>query len=507
MLGHVMQVLRGQYLGALALFVALGGTSYAAVTLEAGSVGSREIENRSVKGTDLAPGAVSSRQIRAKAVTEPKIAPKAVTRQKIATNAVTAAKIAPGAVNSDDVEDGSLLSTDFRPGQIPRGEKGERGAQGIQGPKGDQGDPGPSGSPDTPTQVLDKLKTVDGAGSGLDADLLGGSALSDLQRRITGTCAAGQYLQAVDANGGVSCGTDADSGGDITAVTAGSGLTGGATSGAATLGVAVPLQLSQSNTGSTNVVASLTQAGTGNGLDVSLTNASNGGRGINVSHSGVGPGVFASSPNGTALWGSTSNISSAAVFGDTTRGEAIVGRADCALASCNGIGAVVGRHDGPDGYGVRGFVTDPAGGFGVFGQAGISDGTGTGVRGQNVNAANAGFGVEGTTNGAGAGIHGTETSSNTAALAGLFDVMPVRWDPRRILLLGLDHQATARRLELPARLAPRGVEHLAAPRRHLRREQHAVSLLVPQPVVLDADHEVRAVGRDGLAGGTGRDRR
>ena len=183
----------------------------------------------------------------------------------------------------------------------------------------------------------------------------------------------------------------------------------------------MPLQLSQSNTGSTNVVESLTQAGTGNGLDVNLTNASNGGRGINVSQAGVGTGVFSSSTNGTALWGETSNISSAAVFGNTTRGEAIVGRADCALASCNGIGSVVGRHDGPGGYGVRGFITDAGGGFGVFGQAGISGGTGTGVRGENVNAANAGFGVEGTTNGAGAGIHGTETSNNAAALAGLFD--------------------------------------------------------------------------------------
>jgi hypothetical protein len=90
-------------------------------------------------------------------------------------------------------------------------------------------------------------------------------------------------------------------------------------------------------------------------------------------------------------------------------------------ASCSGIGAVVGRHDGPGGYGVRGFVTDPLGGLGVLGQAGISGGTGTGVRGENVAAANTGFGLEGTTNGAGAGIHGTETSSDPAALAALFD--------------------------------------------------------------------------------------
>jgi hypothetical protein len=292
----------------------------------------------------------------------------------------------------------------------------QTGPQGPQGPQGPKGDPG---SPDTPQQVLDKLKTVDGAGSGLDADLFGGFALTAFQRRITGTCGAGQYVQAVAADGGVSCGTDANSGGDITGVTAGTGLTGGATSGDATLGVAVPLQLSQSNPGSTNEVATLTQAGLGNGLNVNM-NASNGGRGINVSQPGVGPGVFASS-GGNAVWGVTSNISSAAVIGDTTAGEGIVARANCAAMSCAGIGAVVGRHDGPGAYGVRGFVTDPVGGYGVFGQAGITGGNGTGVRGENVNAANSGYGVEGTTNGAGAGIHGTENSTNAAALAGLFD--------------------------------------------------------------------------------------
>jgi hypothetical protein len=156
-----------------------------------------------------------------------------------------------------------------------------------------------------------------------------------------------------------------------------------------------------------------------------MTNASNGGRGINVSHAGVGPGVF-SSTNGNSLWGLTSSISSAAVIGDTSTGEGIVARqsgtgCEASIGKCAGIGAVVGRHDGQGGYGVRGFVTDPLGGIGVLGQSGISGGTGTGVRGENVNANNTGFGVEGATNGAGAGVHGAENSTNAAALAGLFD--------------------------------------------------------------------------------------
>jgi hypothetical protein len=308
----------------------------------------------------------------------------------------------------------------------PAGPKGDAGATGPAGPNGDtgaQGPAGPAGSPDTPADVLDKLKQVDGAGSGLDADLLGGFPPSAYQQRVGGTCTAGSFLQAIAADGGVTCGNDANAGGDITSVTAGSGLTGGATSGDATLAVAVPLQLAQANAGSSNEVATLTQTGVGHGLNVNMNNAANGSRGINVTQAGVGPGVFASSPGGVAFQGATSSINAAAFVGDSPSGEVIVGRqsgTSCG-ASCSGIGAVVGRHDGPGGYGVRGFVTDPLGGFGVIGQAGISGGIGTGVRGENVNAANGGFGVEGTTNGAGAGIHGTETSSNPAALAGLFD--------------------------------------------------------------------------------------
>lgn len=52
-----------------------------------------------------------------------------------------------------------------------KGDKGDRGEQGIQGPAGQNG---ADGTTDTPSQVLNKLKNVDGTGSGLDSDLLDG---------------------------------------------------------------------------------------------------------------------------------------------------------------------------------------------------------------------------------------------------------------------------------------------------------------------------------------------
>ena len=45
MLTKIVNHIRGQYLGAIALFIALGGTSYAAISLPAGSVGSRQLRN------------------------------------------------------------------------------------------------------------------------------------------------------------------------------------------------------------------------------------------------------------------------------------------------------------------------------------------------------------------------------------------------------------------------------------------------------------------------------
>ena len=66
-----------------------------------------------------------------------------------------------------------------------------------------------------------------------DASALGGVPASSWQRRVTGTCTAGQFALGVGADGQLTCA----SAGDITGVTAGAGLSGGATSGDASLAV------------------------------------------------------------------------------------------------------------------------------------------------------------------------------------------------------------------------------------------------------------------------------
>ncbi|MDQ3857833.1 MAG: hypothetical protein M3327_05205 [Actinomycetota bacterium] len=72
----------------LALFVALGGVSYAAAVLPVGSVGTRQLRS----------GAVTKPKLRNRAVTTAKLRNGAVTSAKIARRAVQASDLAPGLV-------------------------------------------------------------------------------------------------------------------------------------------------------------------------------------------------------------------------------------------------------------------------------------------------------------------------------------------------------------------------------------------------------------------------
>lgn len=103
-------------MASIALFVALGGSSYAAITLSKNSVKSKHIGKGQVKRSD------------------------------VGKNAVTSAKI----------KNFSLLANDFKAGEIPRGPAGAPGA------KGDKGDPGAAGPPGPFPDPLESGKTLRG---------------------------------------------------------------------------------------------------------------------------------------------------------------------------------------------------------------------------------------------------------------------------------------------------------------------------------------------------------
>ena len=70
-----------------------------------------------------------------------------------------------------------ILIGNFKGPKGDAGPTGPTGPVGATGPKGDKGDPGldgVDGVSETPSTILNKIKTVDGSLSGLDSDLLDG---------------------------------------------------------------------------------------------------------------------------------------------------------------------------------------------------------------------------------------------------------------------------------------------------------------------------------------------
>ena len=60
MLTRLLHLIRHNAIALIALFVALGGTSYAALNLPANSVGTRQLKNQSVSAAKLNPSSVAA---------------------------------------------------------------------------------------------------------------------------------------------------------------------------------------------------------------------------------------------------------------------------------------------------------------------------------------------------------------------------------------------------------------------------------------------------------------
>jgi hypothetical protein len=112
----------------IALFVALGGTTYAAVSLPKNSVGPKQIKKRAVRGKHINKNAVSASKIQGNAISSPKIADgtvfsadlgdNSVGSSEIAANAVGSSELGDNSVGSGEVTEGSLGVNDLQPGLL-----------------------------------------------------------------------------------------------------------------------------------------------------------------------------------------------------------------------------------------------------------------------------------------------------------------------------------------------------------------------------------------------------
>jgi hypothetical protein len=140
MIRRVGAYLARNHVALLALFIALGGTSYA---VSRNSVGTNQLRNNSVRsadirndnrsgggltGTDIRNSALAGRDVRDASLTgsdirgnslfTSDIATSAIGADELSANSVRGSELAPSSVESDEVRNGSLRRSDFAAGQL-----------------------------------------------------------------------------------------------------------------------------------------------------------------------------------------------------------------------------------------------------------------------------------------------------------------------------------------------------------------------------------------------------
>lgn len=181
-----------------------------------------------------------------------------------------------------------------------------------------------------------------------------------VQKRVSGICAAGTALSQVNSDGTVTCAPV----GDITAVAAGTGLTGGGTSGAVTVNVAVPLQLAGSVPDG-GVISGTTSSATGGASGVQGASVGAGSYGVRgFANVGDGIGVYGSGIDGTGVRGTSTN--QVGVSGSSTKSFGVLGTS----AGDGSFGdGVRGLASGVNGNGVHGIANNGSGAYGVYGES------------------------------------------------------------------------------------------------------------------------------------------
>ena len=111
-----------------------------------------------------------------------------ITGKNVKDSSLTGVDVRNSSLTTSDVRNGSLQALDFKAGELPAGERGPQGPQGPQGPLGPQGPKGDTGAPG-----ISGLQVVKNE-----------SAFSSEAKDTAATCPAGKQVigSGVDINGG-----------------------------------------------------------------------------------------------------------------------------------------------------------------------------------------------------------------------------------------------------------------------------------------------------------------
>ena len=261
---------------------------------------------------------------------------------------------------------------------------------------------------------------------------------AQVQQRVSATCAGASSIQSIGQNGSVTCHADS---GTITGVTAGTGLSGGGTSGNVGVAIANPLQLDGTDVNGVIAAHNTAAAGPVRAI-VGTSDATSGSaiKGVSAALTGTTYALAgnAASPNAIAIIGQNTASSGYATgvigISPSPTGNAVVG---WATASTGEAWGTVGSTNSPDGtgaygvnyatsgaaHGIRG-ISDSTDGIGVYGEAAAASGSSTGVKGTSVSSDGTGVagaggyaGVYGYS-GSGTGVNGQSSADAGTGVSG-----------------------------------------------------------------------------------------
>jgi hypothetical protein len=121
-ISRILTYLRSQVLGLVAIFIALGGTGYAAMSIPRHSVGRRQLKRAAVGHAQLGRRSVGNPQLRTHAVSQRTLAAASVGSRQLRKGSVRGNQIAPGSVDAAKLAAGSVGTSALAAGSVGAGQ-------------------------------------------------------------------------------------------------------------------------------------------------------------------------------------------------------------------------------------------------------------------------------------------------------------------------------------------------------------------------------------------------